>query len=315
MEQRKCSIIVPVYYNAGSLELLFSVIQKNVITKFINLCFEVIFVDDGSGDNSFQILQSMQNSNPKIIRVIKFTRNFGQYAAITSGLKFCSGDFAVVISADLQDDPSLINNMISEYTNDYDVIIATREDREESFYRKMTSRFFYSMMKKLCFNNMPTGGYDYFLISRKVIDFMVNNIETNPFIQGQILWSGFSVKFIKYTRKKRVYGKSRWTFAKKVKWLIDGLLGYSYFPIRLISVVGGIIALSGFIYALTIVYDRLIGNVPFNGWAPIMILILVLSGFQMIMLGIIGEYLWRTLDQVRRRPLYIVQEIIADNDK
>jgi dolichol-phosphate mannosyltransferase len=156
---------------------------------------------------------------------------------------------------------------------------------------------------------MPQGGFDFLLVSQNVKKLILNNMEANAFWQGQILWTGYNVKFIPYKRMKREIGESKWTFSKKVKYLIDGVLGYSFFPIRIMSILGVIISLSGFLYSIFIIIAKITGNVPFQGWAPLMIIILLLSGFQMMMLGIIGEYLWRTLDEVRRRQLYVIENI------
>ena len=148
---------------------------------------------------------------------------------------------------------------------------------------------------------MPKGGFDFFLVDSKVKDLIVQANEANPFLQGQILWTGFKTKFIPYVRKKRERGTSKWTFSKKVKYLIDSVVAYSYFPFRLMTVTGLIISFLGFLSAIVILSCKIFGWISIKGWIPVMLIMLVLSGFQMLMLGIIGEYLWRTLDQVRRR--------------
>ena len=304
------SIIIPVYCNEESLQELYNIINDDVIVKNENLKFEIIFIDDGSKDNSLNILQGIYNKYKPIVKVIKLSRNFGQANAIMAGLNFCSGNYAVIMSADLQDPPGLINTMIKKaYTGNRDIVIATRKGRDESIYRVITSKIFYSIMKLLSFKNMPLGGFDFFLVSRRVMDIIVNDIDSNPFIQGKVLYTGFQTEFIQYKRRKRPYGKSKWSFSKKINALIDSVLSYSYFPIRLMSLIGLLVSAAGFLYAIIIIISYFHNNVPFPGWAPIMILILVLSGFQMLMLGIIGEYLWRTLDQVRRRPKYIIDKI------
>lgn len=307
-EKILCSIVVPVYFNEGSLGLLFRAINSEVILKNPGIDFEVIFVDDGSGDGSYAEILKLRNENPSLVRAVKFTRNFGQVYAVLAGYKYAKGHCMVNISADLQDPPSLISEMLDAFINEgYQVVIAARESRDESYYRRKTSAVFYKLMRRLTFNNMPAGGFDYALLSRKVTDFIVDNQEANPFWQGQILWTGYKTKFISYKRQKRLMGTSRWSLAGKIKYLIDGVLGYSYYPLRLISVLGILTAFGGFVYAVVIVIARFFADVPFKGWAPIMILILILSGIQMIMLGVIGEYLWRTLDQVRKRVPYIVE--------
>ena len=305
------SIVIPVYYNEGSLKLLYKALEEKVINFNTDKSCEIIFVDDGSGDNSFNELMEIRNEKPHLVKVIKFVRNFGQLQAIIAGFKIARGKCVISISADLQDPPEMINDMLDYHFNEgYPIVVCSRESRDESFFRRSTSQIFYSLMKKLSFPNMPTKGFDYILLSETVKNIILENQETNAFFQGQVLWTGYNIKFIPYKREKRAIGKSRWTFSKKVKYLIDGLLSYSYFPLRVMSVTGLIVSLLGFLYALFIFIGRIVGSVPIQGWAPLMIIILVLSGIQMLMLGIIGEYLWRALDQVRNRQPYIIEKII-----
>jgi len=216
----------------------------------------------------------------------------------------------ICISADMQDPPELINDMLKAHFEDnFEIVAGIRYSRDESFYRRSTSKLFYSFIKKLSFSNMPSGGFDYFLISRKVSEIVLKYQEANSFFQGQLLWTGFNIKFIPYKRLKRRNGKSRWTYGKKIKMLIDSVLAYSYAPLRMMSILGSIIAILGFLYAIFLIIVKLMGADLIPGWAPIVILIVVLSGIQMLMLGIIGEYLWRTLDQVRNRPTYVIEEV------
>lgn len=304
------SIIIPVYFNEGSLKLTFNNILEKVIKKNDHLSCEIIFVDDGSKDNSFKELLGIKNENTELVKLIKLTRNFGQGKALRAGLELANGKCMIGISADLQDPPELINDMLKAYFEDnYEIVACVRNGREESLYRRSTSKMFYYFIKKMSFYNMPTGGFDYYLISNNVKEMILTFREANPFFQGQLLWTGFDIKFIPYKRQKRKIGKSRWTYGKKVKMLIDGVLAYSYSPIRMMSILGGVIAILGFLYAFWLIIAKLIGIALIPGLAPIMILIVVLSGIQMLMLGIIGEYLWRTLDQVRNRPPYVIEKI------
>ncbi|HNY03491.1 MAG TPA: glycosyltransferase, partial [Bacteroidales bacterium] len=241
------------------------------------------------------------------------SRNFGHQLAVTCGMDAAKGDALIIIDVDLQDPPELMNDMLAAHydrENPEEIVICTRSSRDESVLRTLPSHLFYRLMRTLTFRNMPEGGFDYVLISRKVLDTAILHSESNPFWQGQILWSGYQPRILSYRRMKRKSGKSRWTLGKKTKYLIDGVMSYSYFPIRLMTIMGTLIALAGFVYAIIIVIAKMFGNVPFKGWAPIMVLILVLSGIQMLMLGIIGEYLWRTLDQVRKRPHFIIEKVI-----
>ncbi len=310
------SIIIPVYYNELSIESTFNLIKTEVITKYSEKKFEIIMIDDGSKDNSFYVMQKIFDLNPNLVRLVKFTRNFGQVPAIYCGYQIARGKYITTISADLQDPPSLICDMINILeTTDFDIVCCNRIDREEGFVRKLTSRLFYYLIKKLSFKNMPLGGFDFVSISSRVRDVLLRNKESNPFWQGQILWTGFKIHFIPYVRQKREHGKSKWTFSKKLKYLIDGVLSYSYFPIRFISFCGLLTFLIGIIYSIIIIIQYLLGNYPFQGWTPIMILILLIGGLQLFMLGIIGEYLWRTLDQTRQRELFIIDVIVEKNSK
>ena len=310
------SIIIPVYYNELSIESTFNLIKTEVITKYSEKKFEIIMIDDGSKDNSFYVMQKIFDLNPDLVRLVKFTRNFGQIPAIYCGYQIARGKYITTISADLQDPPSLICDMINILeTTDFDIVCCNRIDREEGFVRKLTSRLFYYLIKKLSFKNMPLGGFDFVSISSRVRDVLLRNKESNPFWQGQILWTGFKIHFIPYVRQKREHGKSKWTFSKKLKYLIDGVLSYSYFPIRFISFCGLLTFLIGIIYSIIIIIQYLLGNYPFQGWTPIMILILLIGGLQLFMLGIIGEYLWRTLDQTRQRELFIIDVIVEKNSK
>jgi glycosyltransferase involved in cell wall biosynthesis len=307
------SIIIPVYFNEIVVSITTDVIYKEVLTKMENLDCEIIFVDDGSEDDSFHELVKLQQRYPAIIKVVKLTRNFGQVNAIMAGLSLASGKCAVIMSADNQDPAELIIDMLDAFFNEhFDIVICSRKGRDESFLRKWTSNVFYYIMRKISFANMPSGGFDYVLLSRRVFKIILRNQETNLFFQGQILWTGFKTKFIEYHRRKREIGKSRWTFEKKLTYLIDGVMGYSFLPIRVISVIGIIIAFLGFIYALIIFAIRIFWGLPVEGFAPLMITILVIGGLQMIMLGIIGEYLWRVLAQTRNRDPYIIESIHGD---
>jgi dolichol-phosphate mannosyltransferase len=307
------SIVIPVFYNEGSLTPTVLALQSEVFDQNPDLRPEVIFVDDGSGDGSLAELLSLQQQYPNFVKVIKFTRNFGQISAVLAGLAFSRGKCAIFISADGQDPPSLINTMLqAHFEENYDIVACFREGRDESAYRIWTSQIFYQVMRKLSFPNMPQGGFDFALLSRRVVQVLLRNREVTPFFQGQILWTGFNMKFIGYHRLERKIGRSRWTFAKKLTYLMDGVVAYSFFPIRFITAVGVLVAIIGFLYALVILVTKIFWGLPVTGWAPLMIVILVIGGTQMLMLGIIGEYLWRSLAQARNRDPYIIDAIYGE---
>jgi dolichol-phosphate mannosyltransferase len=302
------SIIIPVYFNEGSIKTTYKILKEKIFVKFPNLQFEIIFIDDGSRDNSYNEMCEIKESDDNV-KLIQFTRNFGQVAAFYAGYRFSNGKGILNIAADLQEPPEFIISMIDSYIKKEALIIAgKRIERDESLYRTKTSQFFYYIMRLLSFSNMPNGGFDIVLLDQKVKDFILDSKESNPFWQGQILWSGYSIKFIPYIRQKRVIGKSKWTFTKKMKYLLDGVLNYSYSPLRFFSIVGMISFLLGIIYSIVIVISFINGNSPFKGWAPIMIVILLFSGLQLMMTGVIGEYLWRAFEQTKNRPKYVINK-------
>ncbi len=311
-----CSIVIPVYFNEGSLADIVSSLNKSVIEHHSELRFEVIFVDDGSGDGSFDELLRLRQENSKLIKVIKLTRNFGQVNALLAGLSYTKGKCIVKMSADGQDPPELINEMLQAHLKEhYEIVICARHGRDESWYRILTSKLFYALMRRLSFPNMPPGGFDFTLLSRKVLELLLRKKEAYPFMQGQLLYLGFKPKILEYRRLKRKHGRSHWTFGKKLTYLIDGVMSYSFLPIRFISGIGILVALLGLLYAADIFIAKLVGRIKVEGWTPLMIVILVMGGLQMFMLGIIGEYLWRTLAQVRNRDPYIIEAIYDDENQ
>jgi len=304
------SIVIPVYYNEGCLIPLMRSLSTVVLQAQPNRSGEIIFVDDGSGDGSLQELRSIQQEFPALVRIIKLTRNFGQIGATLAGYNHAAGRCVITMAADGQDPPELINEMLSAFfEEDYEIVICARAGRDESLYRNLTSRFFYSLMRRLTFKNMPPGGFDVWLMGRRALQAFMRNGDAHPLLQGRVLWLGFKTKFLSYRRRERLAGISRWTFGNKFTVLLDGIMAYSFAPIRVMSLAGCLFSLLGFVYAGLILIDSLLLGNPVKGWAPLMIVVLVIGGFQMIMLGVIGEYLWRTLAQVRGRDPYLVEAI------
>ncbi|MBP6557339.1 MAG: glycosyltransferase family 2 protein, partial [Flavobacterium sp.] len=303
--------VIPVYRNEGSITPTYEKLID--LIKQLAISYEFIFVDDGSDDNSLKELMVLHEKDENV-NVLTFSRNFGQVAAVIAGLKQVTGDAVINMSADLQEPIELISEMITKWKAGNEIVICHRMDREDGFIANKASTVFYKLMKYVN-PKMPQGGFDFVLIDKKAVAVLNQIDERNRFFQGDILWLGFNVAFIPYNRLKRTIGKSQWTLSKKLKYFIDGLLNTSYIPIRLMSLLGIIISFLGFIYAMVIAYNRFINNTPFDGWAPIMILILIIGGLIMLMLGIIGEYVWRTYDETRKRPLYIIKDKFAKDEE
>ncbi len=304
------SFILPVFRNEGSIRITCSKIEELFHYKLQTFDFEIVLVNDGSDDGSWAEILEITSVNERI-KALSFSRNFGQVAAMIAGARYAKGNAAVFMSADLQDPVELIEEMIQEWQNQKsEIVICYRTDREDSISSKLTSAIFYRFMK-IANPKMPEGGFDYVLLDRKPLDVFTEIDERNRFFQGDILWMGFNIKFIPYKRLKRTIGKSQWNFSKKLKYFIDGSLNTSYIPIRFMSMIGTATAILGFIYAFVVAYTRFINKVPFKGYAPIVILLLIIGGLIMIMLGIIGEYLWRVYDETRKRPVYIIKEQVG----
>jgi glycosyltransferase involved in cell wall biosynthesis len=307
------SIIIPVYYNEQNIPFLFEKLSEEILSN-PNYDYELIFVDDGSGDNSYGELLKLQKQHSKV-KIIKLSRNFGSHTAILAGLTNATGDCATIISADLQDPPEIINRMFEKWMEGNKVVLAVREDREESYTQKLFSNTYYKLMKRYALPNMPEGGFDCFLIDRKIVDILKSMEEKNTTLMGQILWAGFKTEKIYYVRKEREIGKSRWTLAKKIKLFIDSFLAFSYAPIRFMSFIGVIMSLLSFISGAYLIVNKLVNGVNVQGWTSLMVLFLFVAGIQMIMLGIIGEYLWRNMDESRKRPVFIIDEKVGfDNE-
>lgn len=305
------SIVIPVYYNDTTLVYTEEQIRTKVLEK-VPWKGEIIFVDDGSNDESFNILKHLYSKHPEDIRVYKLSKNFGQRNAIWCGSTHSPGA-VIAISADGQDPVELIPQMLEKHFNDgYEIVLAKREGRDESLWRKMTSAAVYWCIKRFGNQEMPVGGFDFRLLGKKANAELLRKWQPYTFSQIRILDLGFKRTWLSYKREARKGGVSKWTFSKKFTYMIDGLLGHSYLPIRAISIFGAICALlSFFLGAWFLVSYFVHGGHAIKGWTPIVLLVLFLGGTQMLMIGMLGEYLWRVLAQVRDNPPYIIEEALG----
>ena len=305
---RTFSIVIPVYYNEPNLPE--TIPQLLGLVEQIPQCrLELVFVDDGSGDRSLEILRTFQGRYPDTIKVVKLTRNFGSMAAIQAGFTVASGDCVGMISADLQDPPELFLEMLDHWEKGAKAVFAVRQDREEPFSQKLFSNTYYSLVRKYAIPGYPDGGFDFFLVDRQVVN-EVNRIqEKNTNLMTLIYWLGFRPILLPYVRRARARGKSRWTLAKKFKLFVDTFVAFTFFPLRVLSVVGFLAALTSFGYGTFILIYWLLFGIDVKGWVPTMLIITFTTGLQMTMLGVLGEYLWRTLDEVRRRPPFVIDEV------
>lgn len=308
------SVVVPVYYNDTTLEYTEDRIRRLVLEK-VPWKGEIVFVDDGSGDRSFEVLCELQKRHPADIRVFKLSRNFGQVNALWCGMSH-SPNAVVQISADGQDPIDLIPEMLDRHFNQgKEIVIARRASRDETAYRRWSSRLVYYFIKRLSNADMPVGGFDFLLIGDKARREYLRVWQPNTFMQVRILDLGYSRDWIPYHRADRKGGVSKWTLARKITYTLDAVLGHSYVPIRLMSVVG--IAFSGlsFLLGLFFFLSYLCVGQTIRGWTPIVLLILFIGGLQMSMIGVVGEYLWRVLAQVRGNAPYLVEKVIDETNE
>jgi len=302
----KLSIVIPVYFNEENLRPLYADLEEKIIKK-IDYDYEIVMVNDGSKDKSYEIMQELAAKDSNI-KIISLSRNFGSHAAILCGISNCTGDCAVVKAADLQEPTELILEMVESWKRGNKVVLAVREGREESKSQTFFANFYYNLVRKTALPTMPKGGFDVYLIDRKVITVLENLDEKNSALTGQILWSGFKTDMVYYTRLAREIGESKWTLKKKVRLVMDTLFSFTSLPITLVLTVGVISMLGALIWALVVFIAKLCGVIEAIGWTTLFIFNLFSFGVIMMTLGILGEYLWRTFDASRNRPPYIIED-------
>lgn len=275
---------------------------------------KLFFINDGSTDNSLKIMKQLQ-THDKRIKIIDFSRNFGHQIAITAGIDFTSGDAVITIDADLQDPPEVIPDLIKKWKEGYEVIYGIREKRKgENFFKKITALIFYRLINKMTMINMPPDSGDFRLIDKKVVNNLKNIRENNRYVRGLTYWIGFKQIGVPYERDKRFAGKSKYPIKKLFKLAYDAIFSFSNFPLKIATYFGFIVSFLSFLYLIYALIIKLFTNSVIHGWTSLMISILFLGGVQLICLGIIGEYIARINDEVKKRPLYIIKEII-DEDK
>ncbi|MBQ7360330.1 MAG: glycosyltransferase family 2 protein [Lachnospiraceae bacterium] len=307
----KLSIVVPVYYNEDTLMDLYEDMKNKILGQLDE--YELVFVDDGSGDNSWQILNEIRDMDTNV-RLVKLSRNFGEHAAILAGLSVCTGDCAVTKQADLQEDSTLILEMYEKWKEGNKVVLAVRRSRDESKIKVFFANMYYAVVRKFVNKNMPAEGCDCYLIDRQVIEVLERLDEKNSSLTLQVMWVGFKTAMVYFDRRDREKGVSRWTFAKKFKLVMDSLMSFSYMPIRTMVYMGIIFDIIAVILFISVIVEFFTMGTPIAGWSSLMCVVLCSSGMMMTMMGILGEYLWRTFDASRNRPPFIIDEV-KEQDK
>ena len=284
--------------------------RLKAILKSMPVDFEIIYINDGSTDGTIQALNLIKNHEPRVA-IIDFSRNFGKEIALSAGLDHARGDAVVVIDADLQDPPELIPELCKILLEGYDVVYAKRQARDgETFFKKLTARYFYRVMRILVKPPIPEDTGDFRILSRRAVDTLKKFREQHRFMKGLFAWIGYPQKEIVYNRDARLAGKTKWNYWKLWNFALEGITSFSIEPLKVSTYLGLLTAVFAFVYALFIVYKTIMFGDPVRGYPSLMVVILFLGGVQLTVLGILGEYMGRIFNETKNRPLYIVKDYI-----
>ena len=305
----KISVVVSCYNEEESLPLFYKEMERVRKEDFQDVEFEYIFVNDGSKDNTLKEIKKLRENDSKV-RYISFSRNFGKEAAMFAGLEAAEGDYVTLMDADLQDPPSLLRQMYDYIKNDgYDCIGTRRVTRKgEPPIRSFFARIFYKLINKMSKIEMVDGARDYRLMTRQMVDAILQLKEYNRYSKGLFSFVGFNTKWIEYENIERVAGETKWSFWKLFKYAIEGITAFSTTPLIISSVIGLLFCLISFLLIIFIIIRTLIYGDPTSGWPSMVCIIFFVSGVQLFSLGIIGQYLSKTYLEVKHRPIYIVKE-------
>lgn len=276
--------------------------------------WEFVFVDDGSTDSTVDRLLSVREKDGRI-RVVRLSRNFGSYAALRAGFDYAAGDAVITISADLQDSPELFTSFVERWQEGFHIVWGVRAQRDDPWSKKLLAGLFYRLIRRLALPNLPAEGMDCGLFDRRVVDCFRSIPDKNAITFMTIYWMGFRQSSVPYHRRRRQFGESKWPFRKRIKSAIDVITAFSFLPIRVSSYLGLAVSVISFLAAVTVLFNKLVLGIGDLGWPSLMVVVLFLGGVQLVMLGTIGEYLWRISLEVRGRPQYIVMQEIGFDDK
>jgi len=307
---KKISVIIPCYLEEEVIKISCER-MTNVMKSIVNYSYELLFVNDGSTDNTYDILINIAK-NDSAVKIINFSRNFGHQAAVMAGLRNCTGDNAIIIDADMQDPPEVIPDMLKLWEAGNEVVYGKRKAREgETYFKTFTAKTFYRVLKKLSDIDIPVDTGDFRLIDRKVIDSLCNLREHNKYIRGLVVWIGYKHYAYEYDRNERIAGETKYPFKKMLKLALDGIISFSTKPLKIIGGIGIIALVVAFIIAiyagLSYVFNW---NNLVPGWTSLMLTVTALSGIQFVSIWVMSEYIARIYDEVRNRPEYIIKDKI-----
>jgi glycosyltransferase involved in cell wall biosynthesis len=309
-EPKLLSIVVAMFNEEAVIDAFFA--EMDAVAARLQLAVEYVCVNDGSRDGTLAKLLARQ-AQDKRIRIVDLARNFGKEAAMTAGLAHARGDAVVVIDADLQDPPELIEQFAAKWHEGFEVVYGIRASRSsDSFAKRVTAEAFYKLFNRITSVPIPPDAGDFRLLDRKVVDALLTFPERNRFMKGLFAWVGFKQIGVPFVRQPRLQGKTAWNYWKLINFAIDGVTGFSTIPLRVWSFVGAFVSLIGFAYALFLVIRTLIFGIDVPGYASIMVTVLFIGGVQLLCLGMLGEYMGRLYMETKGRPIYIVSRIYED---
>jgi polyisoprenyl-phosphate glycosyltransferase len=305
------SVIVPVYNEGNTVIAAQNAIARVFSSHLPDVSFEILFVDDGSHDDSFAHLAVLAEKHQNV-RVIKLARNCGSHMAVRVGLEHARGDCACFVPCDLQEPPDVIPRMLAVLVDPVKIVWAVRSSRDDTLTSRILSRIFFFLGRLIVSKNLAPTGAGMFLLGPDILKSVRLYREKNLTLDGLFATMDVKHAYVPYERQARKSGVSKWTLGKRLKLFADFFVGYSYVPIRAMSYIGILLSMLGFLYACVVLVNRLFFKAPIQGWTSLMMVVLILGGFQMTMTGIIGEYLWRVLDEVRERPRYVIEAFLNE---
>lgn len=304
-DKKLVTILVPAYNEKDVLNMLYDRLQK-IMNENSKYDFEILFVNDGSKDNTLEIIKELRNKDKRVC-FVNLSRNFGKETAMIAGLDYCKGNCVIILDADLQDPPELIPEMLKYWEDGYDDVYAKRRSRKgESFFKKFTSKMYYKILQKVTNVEIQKDTGDFRLLDRRCVEALKSMRESQRYTKGLFSWIGYKKKEILFDRDPRAAGETKWNYGKLIGLSIDGLTSFTTAPLRMSAILGILVSLIGFIYMLVIIIKTLAFGIDSPGYASMMVVILFLGGIQLIFLGVIGEYLGRAFNESKARPLYFI---------
>ncbi len=300
------TVIIPIYNEEINISILYDRLKK--VVSDISVSHEFIFINDGSWDNSMKLIRELVEMD-SAVRFINFSRNFGHQIAVTAGIDASKGNAVVIIDADLQDPPEVITEMYHKMQEGFQVVYARRKSRAgESFFKKFTAKLFYRILAKITSIKIPVDTGDFRIMDRKIVDVLKDMPEQQKYLRGQIAWVGFKQTYVLYDRDERFAGETGYTYKKMIRLALDGITSFSNLPLKFATMTGFFVSGITFLLSLYALYARFISKDYVPGWTSLILAVLFIGGVQLISIGIIGEYMSRMSANVRKRPLYVVDD-------